>query len=182
VHGTTLGLVGYGSIARAVARRAQGFDMSVQFFDPYAAADAKARPVSWDGLLATSDIVSLHCPLTAHTRGIIDEAALRQMKPTATLVNTARGALIDEAALIEALREGWIASAGLDVQAHEPNPDAASELYSLANVVVLPHIGSASGSARLAMTDVAVRNIEAVLGGQPALTPIPDPTSNPSLK
>jgi len=173
VHGARLGLVGYGANAKAVARRARGFDMDVVYHDPYAQADDNAWPVPWGELLATSDIVSLHCPLTPETRGLIGEEALRQMKPSATLVNTARGAVIDQPALIRALREGWIASAGLDVQVQEPNPDPASELYALENVVVLPHIGSASTSARLAMTDLAARNIEAVLRGQPALTAVP---------
>jgi glyoxylate reductase len=95
------------------------------------------------------------------------------MKPDATLVNTSRGGVIDEPALITALREGWIGSAGLDVQAREPNPDPAAPLLGLPNVVVLPHIGSASTSARLAMTDLAARNVEAVLAGRPAVTPVP---------
>ncbi|MFV0428294.1 MAG: 2-hydroxyacid dehydrogenase [Arachnia sp.] len=172
VHGSRLGLVGYGSIAKAVARRARGFGMDVVFHDEYAAPDDFAREVSWEELLTTSDVVSLHCPLTPETRGIINEQALRMMKSDATVINTARGGVIDEPALIRALTEGWIGSAGLDVQATEPNPDATSVLHTLENVVVLPHIGSASISARLAMTDIAARNIEAVLAGEPALTPV----------
>jgi glyoxylate reductase len=173
VHGATLGLLGYGAIARAVARRAQGFGMTVIFHDPYGTADALARAVPLDELFATSDIVSVHVPLTPETRGMIGEPQLRAMKPDATLVNTSRGGVIDEPALIRALTQGWIGSAGLDVQAREPNPDTDSLLLALPNVVVLPHIGSASTSARLAMTDVAARNVEAVLAGRPPVTPIP---------
>jgi len=173
VHGTTLGLLGYGAIARAVARRATGFGMRVMFHDPYGTEDELARPVSLDELLATSDIVSIHVPLTPETRGLIGEAQLRAMKPSATLVNTARGGVIDEPALRVALRDGWIGAAGLDVQAHEPNPDPDDPLLALPNVVVLPHIGSASTSARLAMTAAAADNIEAVLGGRAAVTPVP---------
>lgn len=173
VYGARLGLIGYGGIGRAVARRAKGFGMDVVFFDAYAAADDKARSVSLDELLRTSDVVSLHCPLTPETRGIINEQALRIMKRDATLVNTARGPVVDEPALVRALQEGWIGSAGLDVQHVEPNPDANSALLACPNAVVLPHIGSASNNARLAMTDVAVRNIEAVLGGGDPLTTVP---------
>jgi lactate dehydrogenase-like 2-hydroxyacid dehydrogenase len=173
IHGATLGLLGYGAIARAVARRAQGFGMTVVFHDPYGTADALARSVSLDELLATSDVLSIHVPLTPETRGLIGEAQLRVMKPDATLVNTSRGGVIDEPALVRALAEGWIGSAGLDVQAREPNPDAGSPLLALPNVVVLPHIGSASTSARLAMTSLAAENIEAVLAGRAPVTPVP---------
>jgi glyoxylate reductase len=180
VHGAILGLLGYGAIARAVARRAQGFGMQVIFHDPYGHEDGLARSVSFDVLLVTSDVLSIHVPLTAETKGMIGEAQLRAMKPTATLVNTSRGGVVDEPALVAALRESWIGSAGLDVQAVEPNPDPGAPLLAFANVVVLPHIGSASVSARLAMTDLAARNVEAVLGGQPAVTPVPgSPTGGP---
>jgi lactate dehydrogenase-like 2-hydroxyacid dehydrogenase len=181
VHGTTLGLLGYGAIGRAVARRAAGFGMTVLFHDPFGREDDLARSVTLDELLAASDIVSIHVPLTPETRAFIGAAQLRAMKPTATLVNTSRGGVIDEPALVQALREGWIGSAGLDVQQREPNPDPNDPLLGLPNVVVLPHIGSASTSARLAMTAIAVDNIEAVLAGRPALTPVPgSPTGGPA--
>jgi len=173
VHGATLGLLGYGAIARAVARRAQGFGMTVLFHDPYGTADALATGVTLDVLLARSDVLSIHVPLTPETRGCIGEAQLRAMKPDATLVNTSRGGVIDEPALVRALAEGWIGSAGLDVQVTEPNPDLDNPLLALPNAVVLPHIASASTSARLAMTDLAARNVEAVLAGRPAVTPVP---------
>lgn len=181
VHGSTLGLLGYGAIARAVARRAQGFGMTVIFHDPYAKADELAAQVDLPELLARSDILSVHVPLTPETRGIIGEKELRAMRPDATIVNTSRGGVVDEPALIRALGEGWIGSAGLDVQATEPNPDPASPLLALPNVVVTPHIGSASTSARRAMTASAAENIEAVLAGRPAVTPVPgSPTGGPA--
>jgi glyoxylate reductase len=180
VHGTTLGLLGYGAIGRAVARRARGFGMSVIFHDPYGREDDLARSVGVDELLRESDIVSVHVPLTPETRALIGEAQLRAMKPTATLINTSRGGVIDEAALVTALREGWIGSAGLDVQQHEPNPDADHPLLGFPNVVVLPHIGSASTSARVAMTVCAVENIEAILAGRPPVTPVPGWPGSPA--
>ncbi len=173
VHGATLGLVGYGAIAHAVARRARGFEMSVIFYDPFATEDELARAVEFDELLRESDIVSVHTPLNEATRGLIGAAQLSLMKPTATLVNTSRGGVIDEPALIAALQDGQIGSAGLDVQAKEPNPDAEDALLALPNCVVLPHIGSASTSARVAMTVCAMENIEAVLAGEPPRTAVP---------
>ena len=179
VHGATLGLLGYGAIARAVARRAQGFGMRVIFHDPYGMQDALATAVTVEELFTTADILSIHVPLTAETRGMVDETRLRSMKRDATVVNTSRGGVIDEPALVRALTEGWIGSAGLDVQATEPNPDPGSPLLALPNVVVLPHIGSASTSARLAMTDLAARNIEAVLAGRAPVTPVPGSPGHP---
>jgi lactate dehydrogenase-like 2-hydroxyacid dehydrogenase len=179
VHGTILGLLGYGAIGRAVARRAAGFGMTVIFHDPFGREDALARSVSVEELFATSDIVSIHVPLTPETRGLVGEAQLRAMKSDATLVNTSRGGVIDEPALVRALREGWIGSAGLDVQAREPNPDPADPLLTLPNAVILPHIGSASASARLAMTSLAAENIEAVLAGRPPVTPVPGSPGHP---
>jgi glyoxylate reductase len=172
VHGATLGIVGMGSIGRAVARRARGFGMTILY------TDVADRPededlgsrMGLDELLARSDIVTLHVPLLPGTRGLIGARELMLMKPTATLVNTSRGPVVDERALVHALTEGWIGSAGLDVQAVEPNPDPASQLLAFPNVVVLPHIASASASARQAMIDVAARNIEAVLAGGDPLT------------
>ncbi len=173
VHGATLGLLGYGAIGRAVARRAAGFAMRVIFHDPYGHEDDIATSVSLGELLRESDILSIHVPLTPSTRDLIGEVELRSMKSTATLVNTSRGAVIDEPALVRALREGWIGSAGLDVQQREPNPDPDDPLLGFPNCVVLPHIGSASTSARVAMTVRAVENIEALLAGDPPLTPVP---------
>jgi lactate dehydrogenase-like 2-hydroxyacid dehydrogenase len=129
VHSSRLGIVGYGEIGRAVARRATGFGMDIRHHTRSAAADAVSTWLELDELLATSDIVTLHTPLTSETQSLIGERELRLMKPTASLINTARGGIVDQAALIRALNEGWIYSAGLDVQAVEPNPNpgAAAE-------------------------------------------------------
>jgi glyoxylate reductase len=172
VHSSRLGIVGYGEIGRAVARRATGFAMDVRHYARHTAADAASSWLELDELLATSDIVTLHTPLTAETQLLIGERELRLMKPTASLINTARGGVVDQAALIRALKEGWIYSAGLDVQAVEPNPDSADELLELENCVVLPHIGSASHSARAAQIDLAVDNVLAHLEGRPLISPI----------
>ena len=126
--------------------------------------------MSFDRLLATSDIVSLHVPLTADTRKLIGQPALARMKRTAYLVNTTRGAVVDEAALAWALRERLIAGAALDV--FEREPEVHADLLPLENVVLAPHLGSATRETRLAMADLAVRNVIAVLTGQAALTPI----------
>jgi lactate dehydrogenase-like 2-hydroxyacid dehydrogenase len=172
VHGTTLGLIGYGGIGKAVARRAKGFNMNVLYFDPYRSDDGNATYVELDQLLSESDIVSIHTPLMPGTRGMLGEKEFRAMKPTATFVNTARGGVVDQPALIQALKEGWIGSAGLDVQVVEPNPDPNDPLLSLPNCVVLPHIGSASEASRVALVMKAVSNIEAVLAGKPPLSPV----------
>jgi lactate dehydrogenase-like 2-hydroxyacid dehydrogenase len=174
VHGATLGLVGFGAIGRAVARRAAGFGMSVLYHDPAAPTDGGglATPAPLEELLRQSDIVSLHVPLTPGTRNLIGEAELRRMKPGATLINTSRGGIVDEEALVRALREGWIGSAALDVQAREPNPDTDDPLLALENCLVLPHIGSATLSSREAMVGLAVENVEALLAGHPLPTPV----------
>ncbi len=174
IHGATLGIVGYGSIGRAVAARAAGFGMTVVADDARPRDAGAVRLLSLDDLLRESDIVTLHVPLTNRTRGMIGERELRLMKPTATLINTSRGGIIDQQALIRALREGWIHSAGLDVQQHEPNPDPADPLLSLPNLVVLPHVGSATLAARSSMVDLAVDNVLACLDGRPLLTPVPE--------
>jgi glyoxylate reductase len=168
--GKQLGIVGAGRIGRAVADRALAFGMRV--------ALSSRRPVDWPGaeamsfdrLLATSDIVSLHVPLTSDTRTLIDQRALARMKRTAYLVNTTRGAVVDEAALAWALRERLIAGAALDV--FEREPEVHPDLLPLENVVLAPHLGSATRETRLAMADLAVRNVIAVLTGNAALTPI----------
>jgi glyoxylate reductase len=152
--GKTLGVVGFGRIGRAVARRAEGFGMEV------------VHGIPLDDLLARADVVSLHCPLTPETRGLIDARALARMKPTAHLVNTARGPIVDPAALAAALHEGAIAGAALDVTDPEPLP-ADHPLLEAPNLLVVPHIGSATVEARSAMTEIAVANLEAGLAGRP---------------
>lgn len=169
IYGATLGIVGFGQIGRAVARRATGFGMTVLYHHPTRKVNVDGS--SWaqlDDLLEQSDIVSVHVPLTPQSRGLIGEEAFRRMKSTATFVNTSRGAVVDETALVKALREGWIASAGIDVYVVEPNPDRTSPLFQLEQCVTLPHIGSATIQARTAMVDLAVRNVEAFLDGRPA--------------
>ncbi|HXG04940.1 MAG TPA: D-glycerate dehydrogenase [Candidatus Binatia bacterium] len=175
VHGKTLGIVGFGRIGRAVARRAGGFNMRVLYADavrcsPELERELRAEFVPLERLLAESDFVSLHTPLLPETRHLIDEAALRRMKRTAILVNAARGPIVDEAALVRALTEGWIAGAGLDV--FEDEPKIHPGLLPLRNVVLAPHIASASRETRLAMAELAVRNCVAVLEGRPPITPV----------
>jgi D-3-phosphoglycerate dehydrogenase / 2-oxoglutarate reductase len=143
IQGNTLGLIGFGHAAREVARKLSGFEMRVLAHDPFVSAETMAAhrvtASSLLELLAESDYVSLHCALTAETRHLIGERELRLMKPSAVLLNTSRGPVIDESALVRALREGWIAAAGLDVLEHEP-PAAADPLLGLENVVVTPHV------------------------------------------
>ena len=170
LQGKQLGIVGAGRIGRAVAERARGFGMKVAVTsrrDP-GWPDAEFMPL--DRLLATSDVVSLHVPLSPETRGLIDQPALARMKRTAFLINTTRGAVVDESALAWALKEHMIAGAGLDVFENEPQINAA--LLTLENVVLSPHLGSATRETRTAMADLAVSNVLAVLSGQPPLTPI----------
>jgi glyoxylate reductase len=165
VHGATLGIVGLGAIGRAVARRATGFGMRVL---GWSRTPARVPGVEWtalDALLARSDFVSVHVPLTPETRGLLDAAALARMKPGAILVNTARGGLVDEEALAAALRDGRLGGAALDVFAREPL-DPASPLLALPNVVLTPHIGSASTATRARMAELAVRNLLAALDGE----------------
>ena len=174
--GGTLGIYGMGRIGQAVARRAAGFGMRVAYHSsPWLPVDEEARlgaePVSFDDLLARSDVLTLHAPLTPDTHHVIGREALGRMKPGAYLVNTARGALVDEAALVEALRDGRLAGAGLDV--YEREPELAPGLLELPNVVLLPHVGSATRETRTGMAMVAARNVHAVLGGRPPLTPVP---------
>ncbi|WP_405552879.1 D-glycerate dehydrogenase [Streptomyces canus] len=174
VHGATLGLIGYGQIARAVARRAAGFGMRVQHHHPRRKEDDElSRWVPFGELLRTSDVVSVHTPLTEETKGMIGTAELALMKPTATLVNTGRGGVVDEEALLVALRRGQLHSAGLDVMTGEPRTDPSDPLFHEPHLVVLPHVGSATEATRAAMVDLAARNVTAVLHGHPAPTPIP---------
>ena len=179
VHGATLGLIGYGQIGRAVARRAAGFGMRVLHHTPSATDDELSRAVDLPTLLAESDVVSLHVPLTAATRQLIGPAELRAMKPTATLVNTARGSVVDEAAVLAALRDGTIHSAGLDVFAQEPRGTDVADLIAQSRLIALPHIGSATEATRAAMVDLAVDNVLDVLAGLPARTPLPGTAALP---
>lgn len=167
IWGATLGIVGMGRIGQAMARRGQGFAMRVLFTDPQCKAEGEAlgaECVPLETLLAESDYISLHCPLTARTRGLIGERELRAMKPTAILINTARGAVVNTAALVEALRAGWIAGAALDVTDPEPLP-AEHPLVMLPNCLVAPHIASASITARNQMALIAADNLLAGLQG-----------------
>ena len=172
VHGATLGLVGYGEIGRAVARRATGFGMTIVHHRRTPGDDDLSHWLPLDELLRVSDIVSLHVPMSAATRHLIGESELRSMKPTATLVNAARGAVVNEAALVRALREGWIGTAGIDVQQVEPNSDPSNPLLSLPNCVVMPHIGSATLAARVAMVGMAADNVVAFLEDRPLATQV----------
>ncbi|HXE57676.1 MAG TPA: D-glycerate dehydrogenase [Gemmatimonadales bacterium] len=170
--GKTLGLVGFGRIARAVARRARhGFGMRVIYHDPYppppgVAEELGAEPrATLEELLREADVVSLHCPATPETRHLIDADRLALMKPTALLVNTARGDVVDEAALAEALRAGRLAGAGLDVHEHEPRITPA--FLEMENVMLLPHLGSATLETRIAMGMRALENLTLFFDGAP---------------
>jgi len=170
--GTTLGIVGAGRIGEAVARRASGFDMRI-----LKATSRGGTPLG--ELLAQSDFVSLHVPLTPRTRHLIDAQALARMKPTAILVNTARGAVIDTDALTHALHAGTIAGAALDVTDPEPLPPD-HPLLQAPNVLVIPHVGSATPRTRAAMTDLAVDNVLAGLAGEPLPHAAPPPAQPPA--
>ena len=175
VHHATLGIVGMGRIGRAVGRRAQGFSMRLLYTDARRNEDAErelgAAFVTMDELLRDSDFVSLHVPLLPETRHLIDAAALRKMKRTAVLVNSSRGPVVDEHALAEALRDGVIAGAGLDVFEREPEVDPL--LLRQENAVLLPHIASASEETRRRMAMRAAENIVAFLDGKALLDPVP---------
>lgn len=176
VHGSTLGIVGMGRIGSAIARRARGFDMKLLYCNRRpspAAGQLAARRCSLDELLQAADHVVLVVPYSAETRHLIDARALALMKPTATLVNIARGGVVDDQALAAALQAGQLAGAGLDVYEHEPAVHPA--LLACRNVVLTPHIGSATRSCRLAMAMLAARNLSAVFSGEPALTPVTGP-------
>jgi glyoxylate reductase len=170
VSGKRLGIIGMGRIGRAVARRSTGFGMSVCYATRADSAASSVAP-SWlrlpfEEVLAQSDFISLHVPLTADTHHLIGPAEFRRMQPTAFLINTSRGAVVDEAALVEAVRGGLIAGAGLDV--YEREPDLHPGLRELRQVVILPHLGSATLSTRIRMGMVCLENIRAVLDGRPA--------------
>lgn len=171
LRGKQLGIVGFGRIGRAVAARAQAFGMRIACAsrgEP--SSDPPAEAMTLDRLLATSDVVTLHVPLTPETTHLIDQAALARMKRSAYLINTSRGPVVDEAALAWALRERMISGAALDVYEHEP--EVHRDLLTLENVVLAPHLASATVETRTAMADLAVRNVIAVLQGRPAVTPV----------
>jgi glyoxylate reductase len=161
VAGSTLGIVGLGRIGEAVARRARGFDMTVLYTRRSVVDDPAYRPL--EELLVESDLVSLHLPLTEETRGLIDAEHLALMRDGAALINTARGQIVDESALVAELVSGRL-QAGLDVFADEPK--VPSELFDLPNVVVTPHLGTATQATREAMTRVLVDNLLAVEAGE----------------
>ena len=175
VHHATLGIVGMGRIGRQVARRAKGFEMRVVYSDErrndQAERELGLEYLSFERLLAEADFVSVHVPLIPSTRHLIDAAALRKMKPTAVLINTSRGPVVDERALAEALRDRVIAAAGLDVYEREPAVEPL--LMELENVVLLPHVASASEKTRTRMAVRAAQNILAFLDGRPLLDPVP---------
>ncbi|MEV7041079.1 D-glycerate dehydrogenase [Amycolatopsis sp. NPDC051061] len=167
LQGKTLGIVGFGQIGRAMAKRAEAFGMSIVYSGRTNRGDGF---VSFEELLARSDVVSLHCPLTPETRHLIDATALRAMKPGAYLVNTTRGPVVDEAALADALEAGEIAGAALDV--FEKEPEVEPRLLGRDDVVLSPHLGSATVETRTAMAVLAARNVAAVLAGRPPLTEV----------
>ena len=170
LRGKQLGLVGLGRIGRAVAEKAPAFGMTVAYTARTTSDLANATQMPLDRLLSTSDIVSLHCPMTPDTKHLIDQKALTKMKRTAYLINTSRGPVVDEAALAWALKERLIAGAALDV--YEKEPEIHPGLLSLENVLLIPHLASATTEPRTAMADLAVSNAIALLNGQPPITPV----------
>lgn len=171
LHGATLGLIGSGSLGNGVARLAEAFGMRVLRAERKGAASPRPGYTAFATVLAESDAISLHCPLTAETQGLIGAAELRAMRRSALLINTARGGLVDEAALIQALNEGWIAGAGFDVITAEPppfdHPMVAAELLALPNFLLTPHVAWASRPAMQRLADQLIDNIEAFVAGTP---------------
>jgi glyoxylate reductase len=175
LQGRRLGIIGMGAIGQALARRAKAFGMTVAYsnrtaVDPALEAELGADRLNLDEMLATSDVVSVNCPYSAETHHLIGPEQFELMRSSAYLINTARGPIVDEAALVAALRDGAIAGAGLDVYEHEPQ--LAPGLADFENVVLIPHLGSATVETRAAMATLAARNTVAVLTGQPPLTPV----------
>ncbi len=170
LHGATLGLVGSGSLGKGVARLAEAFGMRILWAARKGVAEVRDGYVSFAEVLAQSDVLSLHCPLNDATRGMIGEAELRAMKPEAVLINTARGGLVDEAALARALKEGWIAGAGFDVLSQEPprdgNPLLDPALLSSPRFILMPHVAWASAGAMQTLADQLIENIEAFVKGE----------------
>jgi glycerate dehydrogenase len=171
LHGATLGLVGAGSLGNGVARLAEAFGMRVLRAERRGAATVRPGYTAFAEVLATADAISLHCPLSDNTRGLIGEAELRAMKRSVLLINTARGGIVDEVALIQALREGWIAGAGFDVVTAEPPPDdhpmLDPQLLALPNFLLTPHVAWASRPAMQSLADQLIDNIEAFVAGRP---------------
>lgn len=169
VHGKKLGIIGLGRIGVAVAKRAKGFNMKVYYYDVTRRRELEnelgIEYMELSQLLKESDFISIHVPLTSETRHLISEKELRMMKSTAILINTSRGPVVDEKALVKALKEGWIAGAGLDVFEYEPLPPD-SPLVNLPNVVLTPHIGSASYDTRNRMAQYAAEGIIKILRGE----------------
>jgi glyoxylate reductase len=173
LQGKLLGIVGLGGIGRRVAERARAFGMDIAYHSRRpspAAPQLDAEQMSLEQLLAEADVLSLHCPLTPETHHLIGAAELEAMKPSAVLINAARGPVVDEQAVARALRAGSIAAAGLDVYEHEPRVERG--LLELDNVVLVPHLGSATVETRTAMAELAARNAISVLRGQGPLTPV----------
>jgi glyoxylate reductase len=168
LSGKRLGIIGYGRIGEALATRARAFGMEILASSRRPRAEKGVRWVSQDELFREADVVSLHCPLTADTRHLVDAGRLREMKPTAVLINTARGPVVDETALVAALRDGVIAGAGLDV--YEDEPSLADGLTDLSNVTLAPHLGSATRETRESMAALAVDNVLARLRGEELVT------------
>jgi glyoxylate reductase len=166
LHGATLGVVGLGAIGQAVARRGLGFGMRVLSWTPSGRSAERVEATDLEALLEQSDFVSIHVALSEQTRGLIDERAFARMKPGAVLVNSARGGIVDEAALVGALQAGRLGGAALDVFAHEPLPPDDPLLHA-PNVVLTPHIGSASVLTRYRMAELSVANLLAGLEGRP---------------
>jgi len=169
VHHATLGIIGFGNIGRAVARRAIGFDMKVIYYSAHRAPRELERQLNaeyrlLDDLLKEADFISIHVPLTRETRHLIGERELKMMKHEAYLINTARGPIVDEKALAKALKEGWIRGAGLDV--FEREPEVEPDLLELDNVILLPHLGSASYATRAKMATMAAENVLKALKGE----------------
>jgi glycerate dehydrogenase len=171
LHGATLAIIGSGSLGDGVALLAEAFGMTVLKVERKGANACRPGYVPFTEALATADIVSLHCPLTADTQGLIGAAELQAMKRSALLINTSRGGLVDEAALVQALTEGWIAGAGFDVLTKEPpkdgNPLLSPELLALPNFLLTPHVAWASRPAMQALVDQLIDNIEAFARGEP---------------
>ncbi|MEN6410788.1 MAG: D-glycerate dehydrogenase [Anaerolineaceae bacterium] len=170
VSGATLGIIGMGRIGMAVARRAKGFGMKIIYYDEHRKnsieEETGARYATLEEVYSQSDFISLHCPLTPETRGLIDDQAFSQMKPTAILINTARGPIVDQDALYRALATGKIWAAGIDVAVAEPLP-MDSPLLTLDRLVITPHIASASFQTRTRMAVIAAENCLAGLKGEP---------------
>ena len=171
LHGATLGLIGSGTLGNGVARLAEAFGMRVLRADRKGAAVVRPGYTAFADVLATADAISLHCPLTAETQNLIGEAELKAMKPSALLINTARGGIVDEAVLMRALKEGWIGGAGFDVLTTEPppadHPMLDPALLALPNFLLTPHVAWSSRPAMQTLADQLIDNIEAFVAGAP---------------